>query len=409
MSLIGPDRGCKDSQPPTSRFAVSSIHYPVELCVKFPGRKDKNHLLLIMDLWLLVFGVICVSLVFFYFKFRAVAIAGAKSPPTVPFFGVALGMEVSTYFEWESAQFAKYGKSWSLSLPASPPTLNTIDPVVIKTILQDEFNNFEKGEPFDVVFRDLLGDGIFNADGEKWRKQRKAASHLFTYRVLRETMGPVFSSHLQTLVELLFLKAHPPVPIAAQRLMFGFTLDCFSQIAFGVTLNETEAAIENTSQSEGFGFHFDRAQEIIAWRFFAPYWSILKKLNIGGERQLKGHLKFIRAFCENLVRQRCLTEENGEKRDLLQLFREAKDENNQNYTPEWLTTMLINFLVAGRDTTACLLSWALWRMALPENAGLLHKLRGEIDHAMLQVEVIEDAHVVPFSALEHIPLSYQVC
>jgi fatty acid omega-hydroxylase len=33
---------------------------------------------------------------------------------------------------------------------------------------------------------DLFGKGIFNADGEVWRYQRKAASHIFNVKNFRD-------------------------------------------------------------------------------------------------------------------------------------------------------------------------------------------------------------------------------
>ena len=48
----------------------------------------------------------------------------------------------------------------------------------------------------------LLGDGIFNVDGEQWRQQRKAASHMFTVNSLRY-MDTAFERHARTLIDKL--------------------------------------------------------------------------------------------------------------------------------------------------------------------------------------------------------------
>lgn len=42
---------------------------------------------------------------------------------------------------------------------------------------------------------DLLGDGIFAVDGEKWRHQRKLASFEFSTKVLRDFSTAVFLSN----------------------------------------------------------------------------------------------------------------------------------------------------------------------------------------------------------------------
>lgn len=41
----------------------------------------------------------------------------------------------------------------------------------------------------------LLGDGIFNADGELWRKQRKTASFEFASKNLRDFSTVVFREY----------------------------------------------------------------------------------------------------------------------------------------------------------------------------------------------------------------------
>ena len=45
------------------------------------------------------------------------------------------------------------------------------------------------------VLSDLLGDGIFTVDGEKWRHQRKAASYQFSTKMLRDFSSSVFKSN----------------------------------------------------------------------------------------------------------------------------------------------------------------------------------------------------------------------
>jgi hypothetical protein len=47
------------------------------------------------------------------------------------------------------------------------PAHFTRDPAVVQALLNDQFDNFEKGEPFRTRLRELLGTGIFNADGDR--------------------------------------------------------------------------------------------------------------------------------------------------------------------------------------------------------------------------------------------------
>lgn len=52
----------------------------------------------------------------------------------------------------------------------------TSNPENVEYILKTNFSNYPKGKPFSTILGDLLGRGIFNADGESWKFQRKMAS-----------------------------------------------------------------------------------------------------------------------------------------------------------------------------------------------------------------------------------------
>jgi len=56
----------------------------------------------------------------------------------------------------------------------------------IEHILKTKLDKYVKGEYMMDIIRDLFGEGIFAVDGDKWRQQRKLASHEFSTRVLRD-------------------------------------------------------------------------------------------------------------------------------------------------------------------------------------------------------------------------------
>ena len=43
--------------------------------------------------------------------------------------------------------------------------------------------------------KELLGDGIFTVDGDKWRQQRKVSSHEFSTKVLRDFSSEIFTEN----------------------------------------------------------------------------------------------------------------------------------------------------------------------------------------------------------------------
>jgi cytochrome P450 len=48
------------------------------------------------------------------------------------------------------------------------------------------FENYVKGDYFNKIMGELMGSGIFNADGEKWKVQRKVASRIFHVKNFRD-------------------------------------------------------------------------------------------------------------------------------------------------------------------------------------------------------------------------------
>lgn len=60
-----------------------------------------------------------------------------------------------------------------------------------------------KGETYHSYMEVLLGDGIFNSDGELWRKQRKTASFEFASKNLRDFSTVVFKEYSLKLFNIL--------------------------------------------------------------------------------------------------------------------------------------------------------------------------------------------------------------
>lgn len=61
----------------------------------------------------------------------------------------------------------------------------TANPANVEHMIKTNFYNYPKGTRFISILEDFLGQGIFNAEGESWRAQRKIASYEFNTRSLR--------------------------------------------------------------------------------------------------------------------------------------------------------------------------------------------------------------------------------
>ncbi|EFJ35222.1 hypothetical protein SELMODRAFT_80855 [Selaginella moellendorffii] len=245
----------------------------------------------------------------------------------------------------------------------------TVDPANVEYILKTRFQNFPKGERFREKFQPLLGGGIFNADGAAWKSQRKAASFEFASRVLREWSGSVFRDHALELARILPGNAgKKDLSLLPRDLFQRMTLDTICSLGFGVRLG----LLSPTLPHNDFAAACDRCNAIVSFRFADPFWKLKRLLRIGEERDLPKNLATVDEFTYNIIRKRRiqLSKENEDlRKDLLSRFMLLDESSSDVY----LRDMVLNFVMAGRDTTAATLSYFIYMVAShPDCQGRVH-------------------------------------
>ncbi|KAK6275648.1 hypothetical protein POUND7_005357 [Theobroma cacao] len=234
----------------------------------------------------------------------------------------------------------------------------TADPVNIEHILKTNFPNYGRGARA-VILRDLFGDGIFAVDGEKWRHQRKLASHEFSTKVLREYSTAVFQDNAAKLVSKVSIMGAARHAMDLQDMFMKSTLDSIFKVGFGVELNALSGSDEFGNQ---FTKAFDDSNVIVYWRFVDPFWKVKRLLNIGLEAALKRNVKIIDDFIFELVR--CKREQmkneklvQRDREDILSRFLMESEKDPENMTDQYLRDIILNFMIAGKDTSANTLTW----------------------------------------------------
>ncbi|KAF9178957.1 hypothetical protein BGZ51_004509 [Haplosporangium sp. Z 767] len=242
-----------------------------------------------------------------------------------------------------------------------------LDPSSVQHILAKNQPNYEKGPLFQEIFHEFLGSGIFNADGEVWKTQRQLARPHFQTSEFRD--AALINRHVDQLIKVINkrIDAVPDAPLDIQNLFCRFTLDEAADFLFGDSINSLE------HEDSEFSTAFNYAQSITAWRFRVPLWKYLvpKRRYL---REIKTLDNFVYKIIDNaLARQEERDKESeknhdaetekhtGEHTTLLDHFLSYQKENE--FDREYLRSMLLNFLLAGRDTTASLLTWTMWHLA----------------------------------------------
>lgn len=254
---------------------------------------------------------------------------------------------------------AHVGKNIGFVVPGQR-LLFLMDPLLIKYMLKTKFSSFHKGPRFKEAYEELLGDGIFASDGEPWHQQRKRASPLFSQRQIRETMATRFVHHAKTLLEVIDSHAANHTDFDLQKLFMSYTLDAFCDAAFSFSTGSMR-------DPHPFCAAFDRANTIATWRMFChpAMWKFLRFFNLGIEKEMPGCMAVLDKTVGDIIKERLRTQpekesvegdDEGNSRtgeDVLTLFMNSANPEDRN--SKYLRDVVLNFLIAGRDTTA----WAM--------------------------------------------------
>jgi cytochrome P450 len=141
-------------------------------------------------------------------------------------------------------------------------------------------------------------------------------------------------------------------PVDLQPLFFCLTLDVTTAVFFGKSVNSLGK--QGSGVETGFGKAFNDAQHQLArrGRLGDLYWLL-------GGRSFRRDCKTVHQFVDGIVADALARSEASvaSKRNGGFVFLDALIAETKN--PKVIRDQLINILLAGRDTTACLLSWTL--------------------------------------------------
>jgi len=309
-------------------------------------------------------------------------------PKTLPLLGNAVELikNEARLLDYMTDLHRIHGQSFRLYLPGQPNFVFTSNTKNIEYVLSTNFSNYVKGPKFHHTSRDLLGDGIFAVDGELWKTQRKVASNLFTIRIFKDVMQPVFHHHMKTFNQIIQNSISDQESLDAQTLFYRFALDSIGEIAFGINIGSLESFLVKAKDgpAEKFGKAFDSSQEVIRDRFLSVVPLELRKLLHPAEARFRADVKYLNTWSYSVIKARRADPNTQNKEDILSFFLNSKkgDKTEGDFSDEFLRDILLNFMVAGRDTTAQLLTWFFYLISLPENKEKLDKIYHEVDEVL---------------------------
>jgi cytochrome P450 len=233
------------------------------------------------------------------------------------------------------------------------------DAAAINDILRQRPERFRRWREFEMGAEETGTKGVFAAEGEDWRRQRRLAvtalnaDHLHRYfdtiRLATERLHGRLSETARERV---------PLPIEAE--FKSFTIDVTTALAFGRDPSAPLASAFDLRPD------IDRLFAMMARRLNAPipYWRWLR---LPADRAHDRSLARLRlAVGEFIADARARISACPELRENPENFLEAMisaQELERRYSEEELFGNALTMLLAGEDTTAITLAWTTWFLA----------------------------------------------
>lgn len=288
---------------------------------------------------------------------------------------------------------------------AGSVTIFTCEPRNIQAILATQFKDFEFGHVRNESFRPMLGHGIVSAllsgtwlamptdaaltqfatDGKQWEHSRAMLRPQFARDQINDL--ELEETHVQKLFKVLPHSENSGWTdiLDIQPLFFRLTIDTATEFLFGESVESQLGAVADLSTNNNalrtidekvFSTAFDQAQQYI---FRASRMGVAYRLghNLDSRRTIKIVHKFVDYYVQLALsaesREKVLEEGSGSRKQKY-VFLDAISQLTRN--PVELRDQLLNILLAGRDTTASLLSWTF--LVLSQRPDIFAKLRNAV-------------------------------
>lgn len=230
-------------------------------------------------------------------------------------------------------------------------TLIANDPGLIRHVLVDNAKNYRMATIRQLILRPILQDGLLTAEGQVWKRSRKAMAPVFTPRHING-----FAAMMLADSEAFAERYHDGGVHDIARDMTELTFEILSTTLFSgdvVTMEDSDFAGEVDQLLSTMG----RVDPLDLLK--APKW-IPRIMRLRGMKTMR---RFRDVVTNTLNQRRALmdAEPDNVPEDFLTLL--LRQEGPDGLTREEIEDNIITFIGAGHETTARALGWTLYCLA----------------------------------------------
>ena len=264
----------------------------------------------------------------------------------------------------------------------------TSEPALLEDVLRARPEIFRRPENMDRIISELGVKGVFNAEGEVWRPQRKLSVAALAQRNIHRLFPSIqiVAERLKTRWER-SASASETLDMVAE--LKRFTVDVTMLIVFGHDVNTVEQGNDVIQGELGV------ILPAINRRLFAlvPTWRYVQTPS---DRRLNRAFVNVRAWLDGLLadaRTRLKTEPDRAQKpsNFLEAMVTTRDENGKPFSDDVIMSNLLTMLIGGEDTTTFTLAWAIHQLC--DSPRWAAEIRREAD-AILGASILGGSHEI---------------
>ena len=239
---------------------------------------------------------------------------------------------------------AEYGEA--VRVPLGPKTLYLFNhPDHARHVLADNAANYTKGIGLTHARR-VIGDGLLTSEGELWRKQRRVIQPVFQAKRLARQVDAI-ALEAEALVDRLRGRAGQG-PVDMRQEMTALTLGVLGRTLIDADLGAFEAI------GEAFETVQDQAMFEMMSLGTVPLWLPLPRT-----LRFRKAKRYLQEVTDSLAADRAAHPDGFGDDVVSRLIESVADEPDRDAGRERMRDELVTLLLAGHETTASTLSWAL--------------------------------------------------
>ena len=230
-----------------------------------------------------------------------------------------------------------------------------MDPKANRRILKEKPEVYPKSDVTKNLLEPAIGDSLFIAEGAHWRWQRRAAAPVFTLRNIKN-LAPIMSQSAEATCERLGVS---PGRADLFDEMIQATFDVISAVTFS-----DEGSVDSTEVHRAIDAYIANAGKVsILDVLGVPTWVPRPNRMFNPNR-----LGSMQNAANRTIEAR-RTAGAKSPPDLLDLLLDGEDpKTKRRMNTAELRDNLLTFIVAGHETTALTLAWALYLLAFDPDA-----------------------------------------